>query len=395
MCGIVYMKSFRNKNVTNKILNRYQAQRNRGTSGFGFYLPGADRLTHNANENRIIKLLKQQVTSEALFHHRFPTSTDNVRNACHPFSTKKTFEHNYVLVHNGVVTNSRTLKADHDLQGIEYVSMQADQRFNDSEALLYDVALYLEGKQDKLKARGSIAFVCIENDKDGNPLKLHFGRNDGSPLKMTFTNKEIVLASEGLGQEVVPDKLYSFDYATQKLDVIDLEIPDYYYYNSQNYGIGFQYESLGEAPIYNNAGYAWSEKHQDWRSTKDILDSGDQTLNIRLLESSLKVHEQNILSRAYKYASNVMEDNGNDYEKAWNSIENHLDSVDGKLIRLNSQLRGSIQGTNRHKELANMQLSLVTERSVLEEALDLIMEMITDDEAWNQSTLIEGEAANA
>src|SRR4051812_8277768 len=138
MCGIVYYNDLRGNAVNNAVIERYRLQSGRGKSGFGFYIPQLDRMVHNPRENRIVRLLQREdKASEVLFHHRFPTSTMNVRSSCHPFSTKANsdkFKHQYVLVHNGVLQNDDELKKAHEKLGIKYVSEQPDGRFNDSEA---------------------------------------------------------------------------------------------------------------------------------------------------------------------------------------------------------------------------------------------------------------------
>lgn len=218
MCGIVYSMSFIGKPVNKTIKKRYLAQRSRGTSGFGFYVPESDRLTHNPREGRIMSLLRRnKKASEILFHHRMPTSTPNVRNACHPFSTKDYFKHNYVVVHNGVLWNDSELKAAHNRLGIDYVSEQEDSSFNDSEALTYDLARYIEGEVDSITARGSIAFIVIQRDKKGRRKALYFGRNTGNPLIMKRTIKSLTLSSEGDGVLIDPDVMYRFDYKTREV----------------------------------------------------------------------------------------------------------------------------------------------------------------------------------
>lgn len=243
MCGIVYAKSLIGTPVNQTVLKRYKAQRSRGIDGFGFYLPQEDKLTHNTREGRILSLLRRSKATEILFHHRYPTSTANVRNACHPFSTKDYFENNYVLVHNGIVWNDDELYEQHKRFGIEYISDQ-DGRFNDSEALAYDVAMYLEGWQDKLMSEGSIAFIVTKKDKNGQPEAVYFGRNYGSPLKMKITDKSITISSEGIGEDVEPHRMHRYDYATGKITSEALQIPTgstYTYNNSGNYftGMGF------------------------------------------------------------------------------------------------------------------------------------------------------------
>lgn len=217
MCGIVYSKNFTGKPVARTIKKRYKGQRSRGFEGFGFYVPETNRLTHNPRERRTMRLLKRERASEILFHHRYPTSTINVRNACHPFSTKDYFEHNYVGVHNGVLWNEDILRQLHKEKGIKYVSDLKDGSFNDSEALIYDIASYLEGTQEYIRAVGSIAFIVIQRDKLGKPLNLFFGRNEGSPLVMSRTEKQMTISSVGSGEIVPPHTLHQFNYASGEL----------------------------------------------------------------------------------------------------------------------------------------------------------------------------------
>lgn len=155
---------------------------------------------------------------EILFHHRFPTSTENVQNACHPFSTKSYFgDTQFVMIHNGWLENGYELATEHEALGITYVSRQKDERFNDSEALMYDLALVLTGQKDEVDAEGPVAFVMVERYK-GEPIKLHFARNAGKPLNMQLTEAGLSLSSEGPGTPIKPDTLHSFDYVSGEID---------------------------------------------------------------------------------------------------------------------------------------------------------------------------------
>lgn len=254
MCGIVYSKSFAGKDVTKTILKRFEAQRSRGTTSFGFYLPESNRLTHNVKETRIKNLLKRSKgqNHEVLFHHRFSTSTADVPNACHPFSTKDFFKNNYVGVHNGVISNDDVLEKQHLELGINYVSRQTNGQFNDSEALIYDIARYLEGEVDELTARGSIAFIIIKRNKDGKNKTLFFGRNNGNPLKMKMTKHSLTLSSQGEDKDVEANQLYSYDYETGELKKRYLLIP--YYKSSWD-------KSSGYSSYYNPA---YSNGYTDW-----------------------------------------------------------------------------------------------------------------------------------
>lgn len=194
-------------------------------------------MVHNVKEQRIKTLLKRTKgeNTEILFHHRYSTSTPDVRNACHPFSTKDTFDFEYIGVHNGVINNADELKREHVKLGIEYVSNQPEEyhriRFNDSEALIYDLARYFEGYVDKLTAKGNDAFVVIRMNSAGQPQTLFFGHNSGSPLKMKNTKTNIVVSSLGDGDEVPIDTLMMYDYETGILSSEPMTIPPEYSWN--------------------------------------------------------------------------------------------------------------------------------------------------------------------
>lgn len=173
-----------------------------------------------------------------------PTSTKNVVNACHPFTTKDFFSEangysgtTYILAHNGVISNHQAeeCKKEHEKLGIVYTSVQPDGSFNDSEALLWDMALHLEGKKSFLSACGSIAFICLAlNQKKGD--KLHFGRNFGSPLVMDLKpGGHLFLSSEGEGETVKTDALFTFDHRTKTLTDRYLSIPTGIYRPSSYY----------------------------------------------------------------------------------------------------------------------------------------------------------------
>lgn len=229
----MFIHSFNGHDVTDAILERYEAQKERGMTSYGFYLPGQDKLVHNIKETRIKTLLRRTKgkNDTVLFHHRRSTSTPDVRNACHPFSTKDLFENEYIGIHNGVISNTYDLKRDHTERGITYVSNQEPLvpggyvRFNDSEALIYDLALYFENKIDKLSATGSNAFIVLKNDPTGKPTKLFFGHNSSNPLVMQLSKRSITIASLGKGELVPVNTLHIFDFETKGLRTIPMEIP--------------------------------------------------------------------------------------------------------------------------------------------------------------------------
>lgn len=238
MCGIVVSADFTGKPVNNRILDQYFKQKHRGSDGFGLFAFDESVIYRTPHQKNIVHWLKQNPATAIMFHHRFPTSTANATSAAHPFNTGTFFKHKYILVHNGVLANAHTLKREHEELGIVYTSVQDDGRFNDSEALLWDVALFLEGKQTELKARGSVAFVCYVK-KDGKQ-KLFYFRND-RPLKMSMDEgNKFILSSEGRGEDIKPSYLYEMDLETQEVTERFLSLPTYVYYgNYSNSGRNF------------------------------------------------------------------------------------------------------------------------------------------------------------
>jgi len=252
---------FMGKPVNGYIMEQFEAQKMRGREGFGVFDITNSRLIRATKEKKILGWLKSHPQPGLMFHHRYPTSTSNRKKACHPFSTKNTFDTNYVLVHNGHISNSRLLKAAHETTGIEYQSYLADEfKFNDSESLLWDVALYLEGQQDTLQAYGNIAFICLAIPKDKRKAtKLYFGRNT-NPLKMDLTDEHIHLSSEGEGEMIESDTLYCFNYKTKKLTTEPLTIPSGYASTSTTpYG-----GTVGNFPNWGND--PWGSSTQYWDS---------------------------------------------------------------------------------------------------------------------------------
>jgi len=242
MCGIIYYKSFSDRAVNRRVLKHYLKQKNRGNEGFGFVGVSRRRiLTCRATAEKGIRIyIKQYPMTEILFHHRLPTSTTNTIRTTHPILVSQpTYRHKYYLVHNGMIQNALGLKAKHQQMGITYVTPQLSQNrdywgcsedrceFNDSEALAHELALFLEGRQKKIEAQGGIAFIYLETDRSNHVLKLHFARNNGSPLEMKRDLSCLAIASENVSdQDIPPHKLYTYDYRIQKIAQRKMELPE-------------------------------------------------------------------------------------------------------------------------------------------------------------------------
>jgi hypothetical protein len=96
--------------------------------------------------------------------------------------------------------------------------------------------MHIEGKWKDWTARGSIAFVALQVERETQKVeKVLFGRNN-NPLnlyivksKKTITN--VVVSSEGPGEEIEADMLYSLDLVSMKLKVVKFKIGGTYEYS--------------------------------------------------------------------------------------------------------------------------------------------------------------------
>lgn len=231
MCGIAYKHSLDGTPVNNDILSIFDNQRERGTEGFGLF--NGSYMVHAAKEDRILNWLSKRRNDSPLilFHHRYPTTTANVKRAAHPFSTRKYFgDTEYILVHNGGVKNSDELKKKHEKKKVKYFAVLQDGTYNDSEAFLWDLAFYLEGKQKTLTAKGPCAFICMKVVK-GELKNMYFGRNYDRPLWMSREKDSLQISSKGKGSYVFTNRLYNYNYKQNRLYERHLIVPTEYEYD--------------------------------------------------------------------------------------------------------------------------------------------------------------------
>jgi len=249
MCGIVAAfktkpnQELDTKDVNEAIVNQYEDQYKRGTEGYGIL----------AWNNKTKKPVLKRATEAAKFmfdlhaksfpmmiiHHRNPTSSDNLVNQTHPlFVSHESLEFDYYLVHNGVITNANALILGHNAMGIKYRTLyrkhwiaSTEEKFNDSESLAVEVALYIEGKTKRIGTLGAAAFISVQVDKTtGKVNRIYFGRKN-NPLNMAKSRTELYLSSEGKGSSIEEEVLYSFapsgtmDLKKQKMDFVSYYEP--------------------------------------------------------------------------------------------------------------------------------------------------------------------------
>ena len=259
MCGIIHAKNLINAHAVNNLVKvLYANQKERGQEGFGFLGLNRERIdTYRATDERdIMRYLNEYQYDEIIFHHRLPTSTQNTLKSTHPFVIEMD-DRRYYFVHNGIIENARELKQKHLKKGILY-SSQEGSSFNDSEALAWDVCLWLSNQQQEVEAKGSVAFACLAVSKDSNRAeRLYFYRNSEAQLKIYRDRTLLLLASEGNYIPVRKNLLYFWDYQERQvrrdrvLDIDSLVSSTYdYSYFDQELEIEAMINSLKEERDY-------------------------------------------------------------------------------------------------------------------------------------------------
>lgn len=228
MCGILSVYNKKGGPANELMAKIYDSQKHRGRDGFGFAEINDNSviLKRFVLEDDFLNNLKESKSSEIIAHHRIPTSTTNNVKSNHPIYSIdcEIYAHNYYLQHNGHIMNSVELRREHEKCGIKYNSDEGDE-FTDSESLLHELALIIEGhnKADEFAAKGGMAFIMVQTDKDNNPTALYFGRN-GNPLKINNDENALILRSEAVAAEDVEiNKLFKYDYNTKEITSEDVK----------------------------------------------------------------------------------------------------------------------------------------------------------------------------
>jgi len=264
MCGIIHAKILAGNDPVNKIIKiLYENQKARGQDGFGFVGLNTKRIdTYRAlKEAGIMGHLNKNPYSEILFHHRNPTSTKNSIKSTHPFKLSISGK-TYYFAHNGIIQNSEDLWVEHKKQGIAYKSEEGE-LFNDSEALAWDFCLWLNKEQEKMKAQGQVAFICLETDSQNRAVKLYFYRNKEAPLKVYRDKTLLVISSEGSYPLLKENRLYFWDYEKRQIfkgEALKIASQNLYeHYNYDFYEEGFDYADV------------WRQELESLRQERDYL----------------------------------------------------------------------------------------------------------------------------
>lgn len=334
MCGIVYVKRLDGKQAAKSVIKRYNKQKDRGIDGFGYIaLNGKDKpgeLYRATNEKDILTTLEKEKAPEIMFHHRTPTSTPNLKDLNHPIRISlPDSEYLYWLVHNGIITNDDELKKKHDKLGIDYSTICekitktltetiTTSYFNDSETFGIEFVLTIEKRQKENEARGNTAFILLQTDKQGKPINLYYGRNNGNPLKYYQQKELIAITSEGQGSLLEKEMLYCYNYKTEKTEKTKM-----------SFGIAI------ETSLSCNDSYGYGHGRQnaygyygDIYEEDDIVIAGEMTdkeIDVYCALTEQKEKLQRLIQNAYL---------GNCYQKDMEKIEkweNQLSIIEYKL----------------------------------------------------------------
>jgi predicted glutamine amidotransferase len=227
MCGIIFAKSLDGSPVNRIVVDQFEDQKSRGTEGFGLVLELPDKTLQVERSTETIKFLidahpKFNPSPMIMAHHRTPTSSPNYRSQTHPILvSNELLKYDYLIEHNGQIYNDDERRKDHLTMGFLYTTDikygQLD-KFNDSESLAIDIALYIEQLTDKVEARGNAAYAGLQIDKvTKQPVNMFFGRNWSNPLHYSRDQKLIMLSSEGKGEMVEDGTITFIDLRSPKL----------------------------------------------------------------------------------------------------------------------------------------------------------------------------------
>ena len=198
MCGLIGWFSHDDSSVApDLVLDQYERQHSRGKNGFGLIRVSKDTVEVKRATEPVKALLDVALskTPTLMFHHRMPTSTDNEMEQTHPLVVShKELKFDYLVMHNGVIRNSRELRPKHEELGYIYHTLTESaykysgyagsyEKFNDSESLAIELARFIEDRTDGVSAFGSNAFMALALDKKTRkPVTIYFGTNGGNEL---------------------------------------------------------------------------------------------------------------------------------------------------------------------------------------------------------------------
>lgn len=223
------------------IINQYEDQFSRGTEGFGILRidkKGKIELDRACEPVKFMIDLYMKQSDMIIAHHRTPTASGNYIDQTHPiFVSNEQLNFDYYVIHNGIISNDTELLKKHKELGFEYTTAYNEKgqwenspkklKFNDSECLAIEVALFIENKINAIGLNNAAAFIVLQIDKEKNlATKVFYGKNGiSSDLNMSKTRGELRISSIGKGNPVKENILYSFDINDPSMNLKSKKIP--------------------------------------------------------------------------------------------------------------------------------------------------------------------------
>lgn len=241
MCGIIGAFNYgkhKNKPANQFVIDQYQDQISRGSRGFGAVMikpTGEYEVFRATADSKILLDLYMHKAPMIIMHHRQPTSSENKLSQTHPIMIEHgCFKHKYLLIHNGMLYRYSDMQKYHQNElGINYTTLRKvdstfkKQEFNDSECLGIELARFVEKQTEQVMVDGSYAFIMLQiNKKTNRIINVLYGRNR-NPLHLGRRQGEIKMSSEGPGEDIKPDTLYSLDLKTMQTKKRDMpQVPE-------------------------------------------------------------------------------------------------------------------------------------------------------------------------
>lgn len=300
MCGIVAVKRKDGRPAYKAVLKRYRHQKFRGQNGFGYVAIKDNQVVsyqRAPTEHEIVKLLEKEDAPEIWFHHRYPTSTPNVEEAAHPILIENDLlAHQYFVLHNGVIKNTKELREGHYKLGIKYNTeimrgftalstkkhYTSELAWNDSESLAVETALAMDGLKKTIDTEGAAAVVGIQT-KGRQVINRFFYRNDHHPLKFHEDKVMVTVTTLGAGEDLPTTLVY--------------QLRD-----------GGGYEYYGKQPIVTpkTSTYTYVQRDKDFYKTH----VWDKDLKDYVPKTTLVLESDEEIGRAFGFNSGMRRVNG-------------------------------------------------------------------------------------
>ena len=317
MCGIIGFFNFgiidkkTKKKIkpepTNKeVIDQLQDQISRGNEGFGILMIDKKNEIELKRATEITKALLDLYMTESsmiMMHHRNPTSSDNRLSQTHPIVvSNELLEHDYYVVHNGIISNTDDLKEEHEKLGFIYNTVRKSnfnrEEYNDSESLAIEIAMYIEKQTKEISTEGSAAFMVVQIDKKTKKAtNIFFGRKD-NPLKLSGRQGEIRLSSEGKGENIIEKTLYKFSIKSPSLTKTSLifkkEEKTNYNYNKSFYHNNNEANMGTRKQIESGSGSGYNIKTKETKEIEEEETTEDklESISDEFITSTTEIIEQ-------------------------------------------------------------------------------------------------------